>query len=162
MMYEEGPISGGAAPAGAPSEAAPAPRGHILVVEHNVVNQAVARRLLERMGHDVDVASDGGEAVAAAKSTAFDLILMDYQMPVMDGYEATVAIRELPGEVARTPIVAMTAKTMKGDREMCLAAGMDDYIAKPVSPKVLQKVVEHWLERVQARRPSRFATAAEA
>ena len=110
------------------------------------VNQVLATRLLERWGHDVVLAENGREAVAAHASHKFDVILMDVQMPEMNGFEATAAIRAAEGtSIAGTPIVAMTANAMKGDRERCLAAGMDDYVSKPIDRALLFDVIEHVL-----------------
>jgi two-component system, sensor histidine kinase and response regulator len=118
---------------------------HILLAEDNVVNQKVAARLLEKQGHSVEVASNGTEALAAFNCGTFDLILMDVQMPVMDGYDATQAIRALEhGTRRHIPIVALTAHAMKGDREICLKAGMDDYLGKPVRPQELAAVLKRW------------------
>jgi two-component system sensor histidine kinase/response regulator len=115
----------------------------ILVAEDNPVNQQLAVRLLQKRGHTVVVAQDGQEALVALARDRFDLILMDVQMPGMGGFEATTAIRERERETGgRIPIVAMTARAMKGDREACLAAGMDAYVAKPISPKVLFDQIE--------------------
>jgi CheY-like chemotaxis protein len=103
-----------------------------MLAEDNAINQQVAKYLLTKRGHDVTIVSNGEEAVRAWQTKAFDLVLMDVQMPVMTGYEATQRIRALEGEkVPRTPIIAMTASAMQGDRERCLAAGMDGYVAKP-------------------------------
>ena len=110
--------------------------------EDNVVNQRVVVRLLEKYGHAVTLAADGRQAVAAHVKVAFDLVLMDVSMPEMDGFEATQVIREREaGTDRRTPIVAMTAHAMKGDRERCLAAGMDDYVSKPVERAELTRVL---------------------
>jgi len=118
----------------------------ILLVEDNAVNQTVALRLLTKHGHRVVVAGNGREALLAlerAPADGFDLVLMDVQMPEMDGFEATAAIREREKATrSRVPIVAMTAHVMKGDRERCLAAGMDDYISKPIQAKALLDLVE--------------------
>jgi PAS domain S-box-containing protein len=107
----------------------------VLVAEDNPVNQRLAVRLLEKRGHSALLAADGGQAVRAAENENFDLILMDVQMPRMDGYRATRLIREREEQTGRrTPIVAMTAHAMKGDRQRCLDAGMDGYLAKPIDP----------------------------
>jgi CheY-like chemotaxis protein len=110
----------------------------ILLAEDNPVNQKVASRLLEKCGHSVAVASNGRQALEMQGRQAFDLILMDVQMPELDGLQATAAIREREKSAGtRVPILAMTAQAMKGDRERCLAAGMDGYISKPVKPEEL-------------------------
>jgi signal transduction histidine kinase/AmiR/NasT family two-component response regulator len=118
----------------------------ILVAEDNPVNQRLAQRMLEKAGYEVRVASDGHQAIIKFKQESYDLVLMDIQMPVMDGLEATAAIRKLEGGGRRTPIVAMTAHAMKEDRERCLAAGMDDYLTKPVQATALASVLERWLK----------------
>ena len=124
---------------------APAQRLNILLAEDNVVNQRVAIGLLERRGHAVQPVGNGKEALDALACERFDLVLMDVQMPEMDGLEAAAAIRRKEQETGEhIPIIAMTAHAMKGDRERCLAAGMDDYLAKPVDPKELRAVVERW------------------
>jgi CheY-like chemotaxis protein/anti-sigma regulatory factor (Ser/Thr protein kinase) len=117
-------------------------RLRILLVEDNEVNQLIASRLLERMGHDVDIVSDGRQAVTAVERDDFDLVLMDCQMPNMDGYAATRAIRGLRRGGA-LPIVAMTASVMAEERQRCLDAGMDDYLAKPVSAERLFHLLEN-------------------
>ncbi len=118
-------------------------RLHILLAEDNAVNQRLATRLLEKVGHSVVVVIDGRQAVAAFESEAFDLILMDVQMPEMNGYEATAAIREKEraggGHIL---IIAMTAHAMKGDRERCLEAGMDGYVSKPIKSTQLVEAIE--------------------
>jgi CheY-like chemotaxis protein len=113
-----------------------------LIAEDNLVNQKIAARLLQRVGLDVDVVSNGLEAVKACETTAYDLILMDCQMPEMDGFEATERIRRLENNGRRTPICALTAHAMKSDREKCLASGMDDYLTKPVDAKKLGDMVK--------------------
>lgn len=115
----------------------------VLLVEDTPANQKVVKAILAKRGHRVTVAENGREAVTQCQSTRFDVILMDVQMPVMDGYQATAAIRALENPLARaTPIVAMTAHAMRGDRERCLEAGMDSYVAKPVDVNQLTEVVE--------------------
>jgi CheY-like chemotaxis protein len=115
----------------------------ILLTEDNVVNQRVAQRILEHAGHSVVVAGNGREALAALDKQIFDVVLMDVQMPEMDGLEATAAIRQREkGSGAHIPIIAMTAHAMTGDRERCLAAGMDDYLSKPIHSRVLLDLVE--------------------
>jgi two-component system sensor histidine kinase/response regulator len=123
---------------------------HILVAEDNQVNQKVAARMLARRGHQVVVVSDGREALAALAHGVFDLVLMDVQMPVMDGFATTMEIREqekLTG--LYQPIIAMTAMAMKGDRERCVAAGMDGYLSKPIEAGALDAVLQSCLERRQ-------------
>jgi PAS domain S-box-containing protein len=115
----------------------------ILLAEDNVVNQKLASRLLEKRGHIVVTAADGRQALARLETESFDLVLMDVQMPEMDGLEATEAIRKKEGATGRhLPIVAMTAHAMRGDRERCLAAGMDGYVSKPIIAQELFRVVE--------------------
>jgi CheY-like chemotaxis protein len=116
---------------------------NILLAEDNRVNQMVAVRLLERRGHRVTVAANGRDAVAASQREPFDLVLMDVQMPEMDGFEATAMIRGAEAGTARhLPIFALTAHAMKGDDERCRAAGMDGYLAKPICPADLYAVVD--------------------
>jgi two-component system, sensor histidine kinase and response regulator len=123
-------------------------RLNILLAEDNVVNQRLALAILQGRGHNVIAAINGREAVDRMKDEEFDLVLMDVQMPEMDGYEATRAIREREKETGRhTPIVAMTAHAMKGDRERCIEAGMDDYISKPIRAIELFEVIEKATEK---------------
>ena len=124
--------------------ATPASRLRVLVVEDNAVNQRVAVKLLERLGLRADLAADGREAVEMSGLLSYDLIFMDCQMPEMDGYEATRAIRARQGRGSRTPIVAMTAEALTGCKEACLAAGMDDFLSKPVSLASLAGTVKKW------------------
>jgi|GEM_PF-1963245 len=119
---------------------------NILLVEDNKTNQKLATMLLKKMGYDVDIAINGREAVEAVHQGNYDLVLMDCQMPEMDGFEATSVIRENEKITDKhLPIIAMTANAMQGDKEKCLAAGMDDYISKPIDSKQLKQTVENWL-----------------
>lgn len=119
----------------------------VLVVEDNPVNRELALMQLKKLGVKAEVAENGLEAVNALSKKEYSLILMDCQMPVMDGYEATKSIRKTEATLGRrTPIVAMTANALQGDREKCLSAGMDDYISKPVRVKNLREVIEKWVE----------------
>jgi signal transduction histidine kinase/ActR/RegA family two-component response regulator len=113
----------------------------ILLAEDNAVNRKLAQQLLASQGHEVTPVKDGTEALAALQQQTFDLVLMDVQMPNLDGFAATARIRELAGTVAEIPIVALTAHAMTGDRERCLAAGMDDYVTKPIEPEELDAVI---------------------
>ena len=115
----------------------------ILLAEDNQVNQRLAIRLLEKRGHQVTLAGNGQEAVAAAEKNAFDLVLMDLQMPEMDGFEATAALRQREKETGiHLPVIALTAHALKGDRERCLEAGMDGYLTKPIRPQELDAALE--------------------
>lgn len=119
----------------------------ILVAEDNVVNQKVAQAMFKFLGCEVVIANNGEEALNACKDGDFDMVFMDCQMPVMDGYQACGAIREWEQSVnaPRIPIVALTANATEGDREKCLDAGMDDYLAKPFSGDQIQEKVEKWI-----------------
>jgi CheY-like chemotaxis protein len=132
----------------APVARAPAGMGgDILVVEDNLINQQVALGILQIQGYRVTVANNGREALDAYAQGAFDLILMDCQMPEMDGFEATVQIRrrEQSSGGRRVPIVALTANAMAQDREECLNAGMDDHLAKPFSMQTMQEMLDRWM-----------------
>ena len=130
----------------------PCPPLKILLAEDGEVNQKVAVGLLQQHGHDVSIANDGQEAVQALQQQAFDLVLMDIQMPNMDGHEATRMIREQEqGNGRYTPIVAMTASAMKGDREKCLQVGMDGYVSKPIDPELLFDVMNQCVPRLRIR-----------
>jgi len=119
----------------------------ILLAEDNPANQVVTRTMLEKEGIQVDIASNGLEAIDAMKTRSYDLVLMDIGMPEMDGLEATAAIRKLPGKNSKTPIIAMTAHVMQGDRESILEGGMDDYLSKPVRKAKLLRRISKWLKR---------------
>lgn len=121
---------------------------HLLLAEDNLVNQRVAIGLLRKLGYTCDVAADGLEVLRALEARSYDMILMDCQMPELDGYETTRRLRELG---LRIPIVAMTANAMTGDRERCLEAGMDDFITKPVAPAVLEAALARWLGKTRER-----------
>ncbi len=117
----------------------------ILLVEDNPVNQMVASKQLELLGYKADTADDGLQALEALAANDYDLVMMDCQMPELDGYEATRRIRQRESDKKHTPIVAMTAHAVKGDREKCLAAGMDDYLAKPFLESDLEAMLDRWL-----------------
>jgi CheY-like chemotaxis protein len=120
----------------------------VLLAEDNPVNKRLASRLLEKRGHQVSLASNGREALEAVKKQSFDLVLMDVQMPEMDGFEATAAIREWEKQNGkRVPVIALTAHAMKGDKEQCLAVGMDGYLSKPIDAHELDGVLEKYLSR---------------
>jgi len=123
---------------------------HVLLAEDNSVNRKLAVRLLEKVGYRCEVAIDGREAVAAWSRRTHDIVLMDCAMPFMDGFQATAEIRKREGRGRRTPIIAMTADAMQGSRERCLAAGMDDYIAKPISAAALYELLAKYLKRRNA------------
>ncbi len=141
-------------------ELPPSVRLNVLLAEDNPVNQQLARRLLEKWGHSVTVAKNGREALTLVAHETFDVVLMDVQMPEMDGLEATAAIREKEEKTGdRLPIIAMTAHAMKGDAERCLAAGMDAYVPKPIQPQQLLIAIE----KVRSVRPlSKTETLSEA
>jgi len=119
----------------------------ILIAEDNAINQRLTERVLEKLGYKPEFAEDGKEAVHAVKQKTFDLILMDVQMPIMDGLEATRQIRLLDGD--QPVIIAMTANAMQGDREECMQAGMDDYISKPVKLEILVERLGLWASKLR-------------
>src|SRR5208337_1388420 len=126
-------------------------QGTVLLAEDNEINQKVAKTMLLTLGLDVDVVANGREAINALDLKSYDLILMDCQMPEVDGYEASRMIRSKEAALAtgadkpHIPIIALTAHAMEGDRELCLAAGMDDYLSKPFNSKGLSELIERWL-----------------
>jgi signal transduction histidine kinase/CheY-like chemotaxis protein len=130
-------------------------RGRILVVEDNEVNQLVARATVSRLGYAVDVVSNGAEALTATAGVRYAAVLMDCHMPVMDGFEATRRIRRRDASHPRLPIIAMTAGALDGDRERCLASGMDDYLAKPVDATALEATLVRWIPEPEAPLVSR-------
>ncbi|MCX4247812.1 hybrid sensor histidine kinase/response regulator [Paraliomyxa miuraensis] len=147
-----------ATPGSSHSSAAPGPdelanlEHHVLVVEDNAVNQKVATRMLTTLGCRVDVAANGREAVEMIRAIPYDLVFMDVQMPVMDGYAATAEIRRHEaGTGRRVPVIAMTARAMAGDRERCLATGMDGYVSKPIKRESLATMVHKHSSRVDSR-----------
>ena len=136
----------------------------ILLVEDNVINQTVAVGLLRQIGLDADIAVDGLEGIGRFRAQRYDLIIMDCQMPRCDGWEATRAIRRMEETMdrGRVPIVALTAQAMAGDRERCLAAGMDDYLTKPVDPDLFTRSVRTWLRLPPGEPPELTRTQAGA
>jgi CheY-like chemotaxis protein len=124
----------------------------ILLAEDNLVNQRLALHLLTKSGYEVDVASNGAEAVELFARTRHELVFMDAQMPEMDGYQATHAIRLMEAAPPRAVIVALTALAMAGDRERCLDAGMDDYLPKPIQIATFYEALKRWLQLVEQRR----------
>jgi CheY-like chemotaxis protein len=138
---EEEPVNEEPAAVATAPESRSNPRA--LLVEDNPTNQFVARRFIEKAGCVVEVASNGAEALEKIAEADFDLVFMDCQMPIMDGYEATKRIRQ--GRLAGVPIIAMTAHAMKGDRERCLAVGMTEYLSKPLKPEVVAEMIDRVL-----------------
>ncbi|MBA2696995.1 MAG: response regulator, partial [Actinobacteria bacterium] len=119
--------------------------GRVLVVEDNALNQMVAEAVVTKLGYQVDLVANGEEALHAISAVEYSAVLMDCHMPVMDGFTATVEIRDRQGSQSRVPIIAMTAGAMVEDRDKCLAVGMDDYVSKPVKAEVLAGVLEKWI-----------------
>lgn len=143
MWAEDRPRGARAETVAATPPAAPPPT-RVLLVDDNIINQRLAARLLEKLGCDVAVASSGHDAIEHLLFASCDLIIMDCQMPDVDGYEATRRIRLLEGARGRTPIVAVTAYAMRDDRDRCLSAGMDDYYAKPVTGDDFIAMIDRW------------------
>jgi signal transduction histidine kinase/CheY-like chemotaxis protein len=143
QLRPAGPESPPAKPKPTPPEAVSAAR--ILLAEDNPVNQKVALRMLSKFGYAGDAVTNGLEVLRAMEEKSYDLILMDCQMPEMDGYQATAEIRRRENGTRRIPIIALTANAMKGDRETCLEAGMDDHVTKPIQLGVLREAIQRWL-----------------
>jgi CheY-like chemotaxis protein len=144
---------------GHPSLSMPATRLlKVLLAEDNLINQKVAVSLLESAGYSVEVANDGFEAIAAVQRSQFDVILMDCQMPGMDGYAATRAIRQL-AQGNQTPIVAVTANSLPEDRQKCVEAGMDDFLAKPIVKKELYRILDLIGTRIPSKQPAGAAVS---
>ena len=120
-------------------------QGKVLLAEDNPINQQVARAMLEKLGLQITLAANGQEAIELAEKDHFDLILMDIQMPIMDGHTATMKIRQSPDNLRHIPIIALTANAMLSDRQKCLDAGMNDFLSKPFTLAQLQAMLEHWL-----------------
>src|SRR5581483_6087652 len=137
----------------APEPAEAAATSRILVVEDSSINQQVALGLLRQLGYRADAVANGLEAIEALERIHYAAVLMDCEMPEMDGFEASVEIRRRESGTRHTPIIAMTGNAMEGDRERCLAAGMDGYITKPVHLDELRAVFERWLPAAASRRP---------
>ncbi|MBT8472481.1 MAG: response regulator [Marinicaulis sp.] len=140
------PVDSGKPESQQPAKRRPNQNGkfHILLAEDNQINAVLATAIIERAGHTVDVARNGGEAVAALQRDDYDIVLMDMHMPEVDGLEAARQIRKLSGERAYVPIVALTANAMASDRQKCMAAGMDDFISKPFEPDDLTAMLDNW------------------
>ena len=154
---------GGLAPARPAASPAANPGARVLIAEDNPTNQLLARRLVQKLGHCPHVVSDGQAALDALAAQPFELVLMDCQMPGLDGYAATRALREREkGGTARLPIIALTANAVEGQREQCLAAGMDDYLTKPVNLEALAATLERWLPREAAVRDTTAELAPQA
>lgn len=117
----------------------------VLVVEDNAVNRKLVQRMLEKLGCTVDIAEDGPRALEAAARGSFDLVLMDWQMPGMDGLETTRRMKAIWRPDRQVPVVALTANAMEGDRALCLQAGMSDYLTKPLQMSTLEAALERWV-----------------
>jgi CheY-like chemotaxis protein/HPt (histidine-containing phosphotransfer) domain-containing protein len=127
----------------------PQRRGRLLLVEDDQVNQAVAVTMLEKVGYQVDTVNNGVKAIKAVRTAAYDMVLMDLAMPEMDGIEATEQIRRLPGQAGQIPVIAMTASALPENRDRCIAAGMNDYLTKPIDRTQMLAVIDRWLSAAQ-------------
>ncbi len=136
-------------------------KGRVLLAEDNAANRKLAVAMLDRLGYATDTAANGLEAVEAWGRSAYDAVLMDCRMPQMDGFRATEEIRRREASTTRTPIIAMTADAMEGDRRRCLEAGMDDYVSKPVRLESLAAVLERWISAADEPKPVTRAPTAE-
>jgi CheY-like chemotaxis protein/HPt (histidine-containing phosphotransfer) domain-containing protein len=150
-----------AAPVADDRESALFPGLRVLLAEDNVVNQKLAVRLLEKLGAQVQITANGADALRALSSAEFDVVLMDCQMPEMDGYEATRRLRESAGRLRTIPVIALTAHALATDRAKCLAAGMNDYLTKPIDPIRLQQALTKVTLQVDRRAPRQVAPAHE-
>jgi signal transduction histidine kinase/DNA-binding response OmpR family regulator len=142
--YQSGDDNQESSQLGSSNDGAKSDRQRILLAEDNVVNQVVARRMIEAIGYDVDVVGDGNEVLKALDVNVYDAIVMDCQMPILDGYEATKLIRRGNTPSKSIPIIALTAGAMDGDADLCFAAGMDDYLSKPVRFEDLRETLQRW------------------
>jgi len=145
-LLEGSAVAARGRPAAAVSESTGAPRGRVLIAEDNPVNQRVTSFQLKQCGFESDVVDDGESALAALQQTQYSLVLMDCHMPGVDGFAATRELRRREGGTRRTPVIALTANAYASDREACLAAGMDDYLSKPVTLKELGAALTRWVE----------------
>lgn len=151
------------APASSRSNAArPSAGRRVLIADDNPVNREIAARMLEKMGYECALAADGRAAIDMHRSQPFDMILMDCDMPHVDGFQATAIIRSAEDISGRTPVIALTASTSQGEREKCLASGMDDYLSKPIRPQLLSEILARWLpaELASSEQPDTSADAA--
>jgi CheY-like chemotaxis protein len=135
--------SSAAEPIGAGSQQS---RGKVLIAEDNAINQRVVAIMLSKLGYSADVATEGTVVLEMLQKQHYDLVLMDCQMPGMDGFEATKAIRALPSHISQIPIIAVTANALPGQREKCLAIGMNDYISKPIQAGLLASTLRKYLQ----------------
>ena len=146
------------AAAGADGGLLPGDGCQALLVEDNEVNQRIARQMLERLGCSVELARDGRAALELLSCRRYDIVFMDCEMPVMDGYACAAELRRRERSASRTPVVALTAHAMEGARERCLAAGMDDYLTKPLAVRRLRTTLEKWFRPREHNRVEPVAT----